>query len=824
MLNKKNAVVVSFTLLLGVIAVNMVASPLKTYTNLNAQDNDYVLTLNATTNTASSLISTGKVTTTSQNKVNYEYNSLTSVDGYWGKLEENGYFVNTNEIKGITGLICEFEGSLNIDLKYAGMDNYVRFALPLTSGEYFNFGIETPDYIRFNTETGALISSISYRYSCVNTLPEAYKDQYVVSGDSTDSVGGLKMEIDTTNKDTSYVRYLKDVEVTYGQTYKIANNDFSTVASKDSYRLDNAAILAGQYTVNEEGVINFTYNGTYTFEYCVPTPTKSYDRSWVGLKDLPKVLYSENHLGLYGVDNKVEYLFDNNEQTYFLENGVAEPGSYIIIDLEEVTHVSYLEIIYSYSHALAAHYPHISYSTTGIDAEDFTLAKFIAGDLKVNGIVSSGFDARFIKLSNENPQAIAWWVSIAEIYINNSNYNDPRVELQGFINQNGNDGIYQGTTKAMFDGNKESYVWFNEFPQAGAYILIDYGRIIEDVNYINVFFKNMYEDSPAFFPVLQYSDGISGFKTLTETNNVNNLVLSLDETIDIRYLKLTHFTAGVYDKWVSIGEVILDTVPVVNTEDFLVGGFYQGSAKDMFDGDFETFAWFNNYPLNGGYILVDYLNTQIDVSTIYINFYNGFNDPFCYLPVISYSLDGIEYTDITTTNENNLFLYYFETPISFRYLKIANTYDETRAEDYHYGAWIGISEIQLNRPIPVSLSRTNMSETIYQGTLFDIFDGYAHTFAWFASAMSDNSYIEIEYSHLVITNRLRILFKDGNNSACYATQIQVRSSEDEEWQVLVSGNNSNEVIIEQSLSFKYLRLSSPGGNGGLWLSIASIDF
>lgn len=823
MMNKRKIAFATFTSLLAIISTYIMSSAGKPFLPLNAQDGNYVLLLDENNNSVTDIISRGNALTANSNSVAFEFESLSSHDGYWGRLDSNGYFVNRDEIRGIRGLICEFEGTLSIDLKYEPIQDYVRVDLPLTSNEHFDFGIESPDYIRFTTSSGALISSITYTYSCDSVLPNAYNKQFIVDGNASDTSDGLEMEIDVTNKDTSYVRYLKDVDVSYGDSYKIVNNDFSLTATKDSYRLDNAALLAGQYTIEEEGVINFAYNGAYTFEYCLPTPTNSYDRSWVGLKDLPKVLYSENHLDLYGSDNKVEYLFDNNENTYFFENGNALSGSYIIIDLVKITHVDYLEIIYSWTHSSAAHYPHISYSTTGIDNEDFTLVKTVTGDQKVNGVVNLGFDARFIKLSNDYSEALAWWVSIAEIYINESPSNDALITFNGFISSDGNGGIYQGSISNILDGNRDTYCWFNEFPQEGAYILIDFKQTIENINYINIYFKDLYGDSnPSYLPVVQYSDGINGFITLTDNNDVNDLVINLENPINIRYLKLTHQSVGRYDKWVSIADIVLDTRASVITSDFAVGGIYQGSVEDMFDGNKSTFAWFNDYPLNGGYILVDYVATQIDVTTLSINFFDGTPGQNCYLPVISYSLDGIEFITIEDNNSSNVFVHSFDTPVSFRYLKIANTYDETRDETYHYDVWVGISEIELNKPVHISVDH-NIGG-IYSGNLDNMFDGNDDTFVWFAGVMGSDTYLSVSYSHIIETSRLRILFKDGNGTSCFGTQIEVKTHLEDDWQVLVSNNLSNEIIIEESLSFKYFRITSPEGNGGLWLSVASIDF
>lgn len=390
----------------------------------------------------------------------------------------------------------------------------------------------------------------------------------------------------------------------------------------------------------------------------------------------------------------------------------------------------------------------------------------------------------------------------------------------------GVEGIYAGSFDDMFDNNEDTQLWLNGYPQKDSFLQIDLEEV-QDLISLEVIYKNKFGEY-CYYPAIEISTDGREFTKLA-TVNQNSVSLDLrDQGIKARFIRLSNDTGEDLLWWVSIAEVKINQIPEDQPSVTLSGidGIYEGTTDLMFDRDPSTYCWFNDYPSANSYILVDYHKTieMTDLSVIFLNLYGPANR--CYMPQISYSLDGIEYTKLGDINSNT-YTYIGEEVINFRYLKLHN--DSSNKLD----VWVSVAEIMINQ-IPATMEYSGLTG-IYSGDVSMVFDNDDSTFLWFSSGPSENGYILFTYKEIQEGKSFRIFFSNGNGdydpeklglTYCGLNTLEVSlTGEEGSWTVLESSNPDNliEVSLDNPIQFKYLRLRNNGAAYGYWISLASID-
>lgn len=386
--------------------------------------------------------------------------------------------------------------------------------------------------------------------------------------------------------------------------------------------------------------------------------------------------------GLNGIySGSLDDMFDNDEDTFVMLDGYAVNGSFLQIDLEEVTLLSSLKIVYKNQFGEACYFPKVEISTDGYMFQP--LANQNSNVLELD-LRDTQVDARFIRLSNFSGTDLPWWISVAELKINYLKDNDVRVTTSGI------DGIYEGDVSKMFDGNPSTYCWFNDYPAKDAYIEIDYRQVIE-LNNLKVEFKNMYADSAAFMPCIEYSVDGKTFTKLMDVNS-NSAFVELNVPVQFRYLRLTNNTGNKYDIWVSVAEIMINIdVPKVTYQGF--EKVYSGSPLEILDNNDQTYLWFGSGASKDAYVMIE-LDEVVSASEFKVVFFNGFvadNQPGltnCYLSELEVSMDGINWTPLETGNDDNLIHVVRDEAISFKYIRVKNGTGETTPH------WVAIASIE----------------------------------------------------------------------------------------------------------------------------------
>ena len=356
-------------------------------------------------------------------------------------------------------------------------------------------------------------------------------------------------------------------------------------------------------------------------------------------------------------------IMDGNENSYIWMDGYPVDGAYVQIDLEEVTEISSLKVVFKDGNNSTCYLPNIEISQ---DGKNFKPLTTVTSNTLELDLVDNPKQARFIRLGNFTGTTLEWWISIAEVKLNYIAEDDLRLSMSNI------QGLYSGDVNDMHDGDPSTYCWFNDNPGKDGYAQIDY-RTVQTINNICVLFKDG-NNSTCYFPEIQYSlDGIT-FKHLMDVNS-NNAFAEFEEAISFRYLRFVNNTGERLGYWTSIGEIMFDvSVPKVDYSGF--EEIYGGSSYDMIDGDDTTFLWFKGFAYDGSYVQITYdeVMTAKEFKIVFFNGITGDNPLYyeCYLSDLEVSLDGEKWTTIESGNNDNLIHVVLDEEISFKYLRLKN--------------------------------------------------------------------------------------------------------------------------------------------------------
>lgn len=146
------------------------------------------------------------------NNVTFTYNNVASSTSGHVTLNSNGSLINKDHIRSITSFACVFNtaNSLSAQLSYDGATWGKSFTL--TSGQEYETG-SNPYFINFAASSAVTISSITYKYSCVEN-PDAYEGQ-----DTGDALIGVVDFWDSSNAGDTGTSTLVNSAYVQARTY-----------------------------------------------------------------------------------------------------------------------------------------------------------------------------------------------------------------------------------------------------------------------------------------------------------------------------------------------------------------------------------------------------------------------------------------------------------------------------------------------------------------------------------------------------------------------------------------------------------------------------
>lgn len=333
--------------------------------------------------------------------------------------------------------------------------------------------------------------------------------------------------------------------------------------------------------------------------------------------------------GIFGGD--IDNVTDGDESTFVWFDGRPADGSYVRIDLGEITTLTSLLVLTGNASGDDAWQGYAAYSVDGKNFQKIgdTSGLSVTLDMRNNPV-----QARFIRLVAQNA---THFLALREVKINVLSDDEIGVTYENF------NGIYEGSLKNIIDGDTDSCVWFSDTPEDGAFVNIDYRKTLT-VSSVRVLTGNT-DRGDAWQGYLAYSeDGIDYIKI----GDVNSLAAAFDLSaapIQVRHLRLVAQGAA---HWLALREVEFN-VPVASFDGLKLVG--NSDVANMIDGDMSTNTYFNWHNTPGATITLDLLQTT-DVNNIYMSLQQPTapaNDNYLHDATeakLSYSVDGETWTDI----------------------------------------------------------------------------------------------------------------------------------------------------------------------------------
>ena len=160
---------------------------------------------------------------------------------------------------------------------------------------------------------------------------------------------------------------------------------------------------------------------------------------------------------------------------------------------------------------------------------------------------------------------------------------------------------------------------------------------------------------------------------ITVDNQVKAVFDLHESPVEARYIRLTH--DGSRTNWVLIREIKINTsINKVLTYENIDDLFTYGALENAYDGNNDTYAWFDYNNKEGGATFILDLNEVKEVNNIDILM--GQNDEhrdYLHHYEVLVSVDGNIWESLGEFHNMRVLLYECETPLTIRYVKIQAT-------------------------------------------------------------------------------------------------------------------------------------------------------
>lgn len=374
--------------------------------------------------------------------------------------------------------------------------------------------------------------------------------------------------------------------------------------------------------------------------------------------------------------------------------------------------------------------------------------------------------------------------------------------------------LYGGTgpLENVFDGNPDTYVWFEGRPEDGSFVRIDLGEVV-DLDSLRVL-----SGKPAS---AGGGDVMKGFVEYS-TDGVNHTKLgdltgadtafSLPQAVKARYIRIVSNGAT---SWAALTEVYVNDLKgldkVISLDNF--GSAYKNTSPySILDGDKSTYAWFTRPAEAGGNLTVDFLKPfkldKLRVLTGTGDPKEGNNDTV--VGRVEYSVNGTDYTEIgdLTGTDTALSL---DQAADARFIRIVNT------GTAHYMA---IRELYINSFGDLAVSDIKVHEfgSLYGGAPISIADGDENTYAWFSRPATSGGYIEIDYGENKSISSITVLAGTTKENEGWQDGLagHIEYSTDGETFTALDGgtldgrSRENVIALDAPIEARYIRLVNDG--------------
>ena len=369
--------------------------------------------------------------------------------------------------------------------------------------------------------------------------------------------------------------------------------------------------------------------------------------------------------------------------------------------------------------------------------------------------------------------------------------------------------IYEGKLDNMVDNDESTYCWFGGSSYVGSYIRLDLVSVTQ-IKDVTIIFGN--EDPNTYdrmSGVVQVSSDAKTWTDIGEFTANRNVIDIRDNPVSGRFIRF--YCTKDDTHWVSVREIKYNTLtdddPLIKYSGF--NGIYEGMLHDMTDGNDDTYCWFSSNPQVGGYILIDYLDT-ITINDIDILFGTndpnlGYNDKFT--GKLQYSVDGVNFIDITNMDSLHVFLDLRSNPINARYLRMYAVED--------IPGWVAVREVRINNIPEDKYLYTWNTFNLEEGNLDYLEDNDTSTMCHFSKGDTHNASITLDIRSVQKINK--ITYKQGNannEDIIYFFKVFI-SSDKENWTQVGEDQyrdcyELNLDLSSSNISGRYIKIESDG--------------
>lgn len=240
----------------------------------------------------------------------------------------------------------------------------------------------------------------------------------------------------------------------------------------------------------------------------------------------------------------------------------------------------------------------------------------------------------------------------------------PVLGMQSIVYK-GFNGIYQGKLEYVFDGDENTFVWFDGRPQSDAALRIGLGELTE-ISFIKVLTGKL-DGGDTWNAVVEYSVDGKNYVELQSISGASSYVDLRLNPIQAKFIRLRENGTGT---WVAVREVLLNQPDdlIVSYGNIALETSVKTSAYNMIDGDLTTFAWFGWNRTRDAYVQLAYAD-KIELKNVQLLMAkkDTLDD---YFPGVklSYSLDGVNFTDIGEYTGRNIYAV-LSQPVEAKYVR-----------------------------------------------------------------------------------------------------------------------------------------------------------
>lgn len=237
------------------------------------------------------------------------------------------------------------------------------------------------------------------------------------------------------------------------------------------------------------------------------------------------------------------------------------------------------------------------------------------------------------------------------------------------VTYKGFSGVYEGSLDHVVDGDPDTYVWLDGYPEKGAFVRVDLGEITE-IRDIRILQGNGSNSDKMSGVIEVSSDG----KNYTEVGTIDGLETILDlreNPVSGRFVRIRSTEKGA--TWCAIRDISVNRLGEL-TKKISYGNIdlepsVITNANNMIDGDLNTYTWFGINRNDGAYLLLDLLEIK-EIQTI--SLYMGKSDsPSDYFHAyeVQISENGVDFVSLGAFTEAELILNP-ESSVRARYVRV----------------------------------------------------------------------------------------------------------------------------------------------------------